>query len=172
MMGCHIRKIEHSDSEVLNTTNYPYLTCTIEAINLSEDMSIVSSKNDEICFFIYQNTDSGFKQPSIYRHNAIYDKTHYIHSFRITQPSLKSVTLVMIEEDSDRSIQVIDSIVANNLDSLKVFHIKEDYTNIRRILGDDDVLSMVELPEITTQTRYSIFGIHKMDKYEYAVTFK
>lgn len=148
------------------------LTCIITAINLSEDMSIISSKNDEIYYIIYQQNDSSKIPFSLYTFSTVFDQNHQIDSFSLDTLSVDNTTLVMVEEDSERDIYTLDSIVKQNLDSLNTFFINEDYTKIRSILGDDDILSIKHFPTIDSTIQYQINHIHKMDKYEYSIHFK
>ncbi len=169
-VGCKLRSTIDETSENHLRSGDSTLVCSIEALNLSEDMSVTSSKNDEVYFFIYDDVSKS--KLSTYRFNGVFDKDQTMHSFNIAAQALESVTLIVIEEDSDRPIRILDSLVGSNLDSLEVYFKTENYTDIRHILGDDDVLSIVRKKRIETGVGYSIIGIHKMDKYAYNVTFE
>ena len=148
------------------------LTCTIEAINLSEDMSIVSSKNDEIFFFIYSNLDSTYHQESTFSYNGVFDHQHLKQSFQIDTNRITNATVVIIEEDSGRPASTIDSIVSKNIQSLTAYYLETDYTKTRQILGDDDILYIQHFDTIDSSTTFTLKQIHKMDKYEYNIKFE
>ena len=169
--GCKIKRSISSDSNYGHTAKHKSrLTCTIEAVNLSEDMSVLSSQNDEIIVLFFNPSDSTDVPTRGQIAANIFTKKSDHFSFELDSNLSDTFVSVMIEEDSDAVSERIDSLVRHNIDSLTSYFEKNDYTQIRTILGDDDVLDIRTIT-YTDSLTFTIQGIHKMDKYKYHVSF-
>ncbi|MFT5724529.1 MAG: hypothetical protein ACI9JN_001648 [Bacteroidia bacterium] len=166
---CNSRHTGLTDSAVFESlsSNEMPNSITIKALNLSEDMGIVSSKNDEIMVFIYSDSKNLLKG----KHT--FTATDSIQTFPLQFVPDSNVVykLVLIEEDSDRSVAQLNEVVKNNLDSLQLFYNLRNYTKIRSVLSDDDILYISDVKNINAQTLIPIQGIHKVDKYHYLISF-
>ncbi len=138
----------------------------INAINLSEDMNLLASGNDEIFVFLYSDTDSTSELKMMMEFT--FSKSSKKDSVEIDFNIDDITTGVLIEEDSDRSINELEQIVAHHRDSLKTYYHKTQYKKIEKILGDDDVLYIGPINKDTT----IIEGIHKVDRYKYLISFE
>ena len=84
-------------------------TLTINAINLSEDMSLLSTMNDEVFLFIYDYSDTSELSTPLVSKKLIFDESHRIQSLGIQK--IKKRILFFIEEDSFRNSEQIEPIV-------------------------------------------------------------
>lgn len=146
----------------------------VSALDLSEDFSRMSSKNDEVVLLLYPLIDSiqiGETLVKTFHHFSDSNQT-YTHSY-VVASSKPSMLFFMIELDTERSIDVIDSIVrVHYVDLRKAYHTK-DYNTIQRILGDDDLIGYRKINY--TGTPFLVFnfkGYYKLDKYDYLFTFQ
>ena len=139
-------------------------TLSITAHNLSEDMSTLSTKNDEILVFIYDYSDTNKLVEPIFSKKLIFDeeiKTHHI----VFQKNATSV-LFLIEEDSYKNSKQIEPLVRAHFKELMKH---PTYTEIQKYLGDDDLLGF-QIITINTLS-FEMKGRYKLDKYHYSFSF-
>ncbi|MFN8415529.1 MAG: hypothetical protein U0U66_04275 [Cytophagaceae bacterium] len=148
----------------------------VRALDLSEDFSRMSSKNDEVLMLLYPVIDSTQLGDAIIKSYYQFSDSNrtFEHSFALTSPTSKqNMLFFMIELDTDRSVDMIDSIVKLHYIDLRNAYYAKDYNAIEKILGDDDVLGSLKLRE--KQSPYFMFnirGIYKLDKYDYSILMK
>lgn len=153
--------------------NMPQLT--IEAINLSEDLSRISTKNDELLLLTYELTQDDNLDSYIFKEEFILDEKIRSKSFafRLTEEQYESSFLfILMELDSDTPIERIDPVlriyhkeIVNSLDS-------NDYNEIEKYLADEDILGakIIKNLSIYKSQNFIIKGIHKLDRYEYLIS--
>jgi hypothetical protein len=140
------------------------------AKNLSEDMSLLATQNDEIILLLFPHSSASVPTKGLIV-SKIFTKDNNCYISKLDSTTVGSLTLVLLEQDSDATLTVIDSVVRNNIDSLTAYYRKSDYTKIRSVLGDDDVLGIRNIWVGDSAFTTSIIGFHKMDKYEYSISF-
>lgn len=137
----------------------------ISALNLSEDMSKLSTKNDEIFVFLYDHTDTNKLNSPIVSEKMIFDKMNLTHSVSFSQKD--NLILFFIEEDSFRNTEQIEPVVRVYF---KEIMNDKSYENIRKYLGEDDLLG-VQFINSKTST-FTISGMSSLDKYKYSFVIK
>ncbi len=162
------------DEPILTESDSVWVTLTAQ--NLSEDMSLFSTHNDEILFFIYVENDSALADP-IFTIQTIFDANHATQRiFWDSDSNLqgKSVFLVLIEQDDDLPIDHLDSIIRNHKPQIIRDFKANAYSSIRSYLGDEDVLGVrvVSLANLNEPIEIRMYGIHKADTYEYQIQIK
>ena len=150
-------------------TSAPSNFITITSKNLTEDVSIVSTKNDEIIFLIYSKPDKEYPElvASAY---FVMDKINTPRKFKINKKiDLKEdLVLVLLEIDTKQSIKQIEPIVRLNLNSILNNFIRGDLKKIKELLGDDDILTIQKSNFKTFIDKGVIVkGVHLFDAYEY-----
>lgn len=151
------------------------LTVSINALNLSEDMSkILSTKNDELLIFIYEKTDNGILGPPVLQQTMLLDLNHRKKNFLWKKDSSligRDLLFLMIEQDYETPIEQLDPIIRvqhkHIIDAFK----KRDYQKMRTYLGTEDFLGYKTLQNFSLATDYSfnIKGVYKLDLYEYEI---
>ena len=143
-----------------NATASQFDTLTINAINLSEDMSRLSTKNDEVFLFIYDYSDTSELSTPLVSKKLIFDESHRIQSLGIQK--IKKRILFFIEEDSFRNSEQIEPIVRIYFKEI----MKADgYQELKKYLGDDDLLGFQILESDTKEFNFA--GMSSLDKFEY-----
>lgn len=146
------------------------LSLSIEAIHLSEDMSRLSTKNDELLILIYESKDSlGLDKFLFSKQFKLDEKTRSRKIWFSTKNSLTKNKLLffLIEQDSDTPIEQIDLILRVHYKEIIDAFESKDYLEIGKFIGDEDVLGVKTISSLPSQFEFS--GIHKLDKYEYLV---
>ena len=153
------------------------LYLSIEAINLSEDMSRLSTKNDEILILIYELKDSLELDQFLYnKHLKLDDKNRSKKVWLSTNRELSKSRLILflIEQDSETPIEQIDPIIRVHYKQIINAYKSGNYLKIEKYLGDEDVLGIKTISKLDSETpaQFNFKGIHKLDKYEYSVSIE
>ena len=151
---------DEQQNEVLQTD-----TLIISAINLSEDMSSLSTKNDEVFVFIYEYLDTNELKAPLVSKKLIFDKNNPTH--KLVFPKKDNLILFFIEEDSLRESVEIEPIV--RVYFKEVIKAKS-YHEIEKYLGEDDLLGTIFINKNTST--FTISGRSSIDKYEYSFVIK
>lgn len=153
------------------------LKLTIKAINLSEDMSRLSTKNDEILILLYELKDSLELDQFLFSKQLKLDEKNRskIVWFSTNKELSKSrLILFLIEQDSGTPMEQIDPVIRVHYRPIINAYKSGDYLEIEKYLGDEDVLGIKTICELNTETpvQFSFNGIHKLDKYEYSISIE
>ncbi|MGZ4056903.1 MAG: hypothetical protein ACXVPU_03955 [Bacteroidia bacterium] len=149
----------------------------IQSTNLSEDMSTVSSNDDEILVLIYNYSDSTITgKPILSKYfvlnkNKMSDTIHYAD--KITGFN-NNIIFFLLEIDTDKKPEVIEASVRANFKGLIKAYQKRDYTEIEKYIGDDDVLGIKNIEDLKSKRPgyFEFSDIYKMDRFSYHITFK
>lgn len=145
----------------------------VRALDLSEDLSRMSSMNDEVVMLLYPVIDSIQLGDAIIKSYYQYSDSNrtFENSFALTSSTSKqNMLFFMIELDTDRSVDIIDSIVKLHYIDLRNAYYAKDYNAMEKILGDDDVLGSQKIYAIhSPYFMFNIKGYYKLDKYNYSV---
>ena len=148
----------------------------VEGLNLSEDMSSVSTKNDEVLLLIYKNEDSVKLGEPVLKKYLIFDSLHKSHSIIGPRPDSipENILLFLLEEDTGADVTLLDSVVRINHIKLKELFNKHDLAGITYILSDDDMLTVQSINNflVNKETIINIKGIIRADSYDYKITFR
>ena len=137
----------------------------ITALNLSEDMSRLSTKNDEVFVFIYDYSDTNELKAPLVSTKLIFDKDNLTYS--IFLPKTEKSILFFIEEDSFRNNEQIEPVVRVYFKEIRKCN---GYNELKKYLGEDDLLG-VKIFDSNTSS-FSLSGTSSLDKYEYNFLIK
>ena len=147
---------------------------TIEGINLSEDMSRLSTKNDEIFVLVYEYFDSlQLNEPLVSKKLLLAGKgaTKTFRASVKQELNIDRLLLLLIEQDSERPKEQLDLIIrVYHRELMEAYH-SNDYERIEKYLGDEDVLGIKVIEKFgkNDAVEFKLTGVHKLDKYEYNV---
>ena len=161
-----IKQVELSVTDSLNIS--------IEAINLSEDMSRLSTKNDEILILIYELKDSLELDQFLFSKQLKLDEKNRSKNFWLStnrEISKGQLILFLIEQDSETSVEQIDPILRIHYKPIIKAYKGGNYLEIEKYLGDEAVLGIKTISKLDSETpaQFNFNGIHKLDKYEYSI---
>lgn len=150
------------------------LNLSIEAINLSEDMSRLSTKNDEILILIYELKDSLPMDQFLFSKQLKLDEKNRSKNFWLTthrELTKGRLILFLIEQDADTPVEQIDPILRVHYKPIIKAYRGGNYLEIEKYLGDEDVLGIKTISKLDRETpaEFNFYGIHKLDKYEYSI---
>lgn len=175
VLSCKVER--NSDRKLLSTAllkRGDTINVIVEGVNLSEDMSIFSTQNDELFIFIYNYRFSSQLASPLFVDSVILDTANLVNkSHWILNEDLDEGDLIffLIESDSERPIGQIDTLIRqHHAELIKHFETLE-YSALETYLGDDDLLGVEIFSSyklIGTHT-FNISGVHRMDKYEYII---
>ncbi|MCE7997001.1 MAG: hypothetical protein HEP71_33895 [Roseivirga sp.] len=152
------------------------LTITIDALDLSEDMSkILSTKNDELLIFIYENKADGSLEAPLLQHTMVLDLNHKKKAFTWKKDSSllgKELLFVMIEQDYETPVEQLDPIIRIQHKHIIAAFKKRDYQTLRTYLGTEDFLGYKRLSNFSFDepVSFTITGVYKLDLYKYNIT--
>lgn len=152
------------------------LTITIDALNLSEDLSkTLSTKNDELLIFIYENKEDGSLDAPLIHHAMLLDLKHRKKHFTWKKDSSlagKDLLFIMLEQDYDTPVAQLDPIIRVQHEHIIAAFKKRDYRTLRKYLGTEDFLGYKKLLDFSADESYNftITGVYKLDLYEYIIT--
>ena len=150
------------------------LFITLRGIDLSEDMSRLSTKNDEILVLIYNYMDSLELNGPLVHKKLTFARTGASKSFpwKVKEPLVTGKLLfLLIEQDSDIPVEQIDPVIRVYHHDLIEAYKAKDYGRIEKYLGDEDLLGVQVINKLEkgTQIEFRLRGVYKLDKYEYQV---
>lgn len=149
----------------------------VQSTNLSEDMSTLSSNDDELVIFIYNYSDSTITSKPIFssyfilNKNKMCDTIHYAD--KINEQN-NNIIFFLLEMDSDKKLEEIEPSVSNHYKELIAVYNKKDYTEIEKHIGDDDLLGMMRIENLKSNRplTFEFNDIYKMDRFSYSITLK
>lgn len=143
-------------------------TLWIRGVNLSEDMSTLSSRNDEMLLIIYAYEDSTSVSAPVVMEYFVLDSLTKEKS--ITVPcSPNQALILLLELDTHRSPEQIEARVRPNLRRLRNFHKANDRNGIQQLIGDEDIMGIRLLPALCGKRTFSFSGRYKLDKFSYTL---
>ncbi len=150
------------------------LSITISSNDLSEDLSPLSTGNDELLFLLYSESDSNNSLELLIDKSFIFDSV--IHKFNIIKNiNINSdLILFLIEVDTkENSIQIEPVIRAYHSEISKAAE-QGNATKISEYLGDNDLLGTYSFhkKEIAQKKIVNFNGINLFDSYEYQIEFE
>lgn len=161
------------ESEPVQLTDLDSISIQIEAVNLSEDMSMVSSKNDELLLMLYQINDSATPGEVVMIKRSVFDANRRVQEFRlplIHKIASDSLMCFLIEQDTDSPVEQLESAILVHFPSIIQAYQSRDYIALEKYLGDEDLLGVKKIPTRSLGPISIRFrGVHKLDKYDYKV---
>ena len=167
-------KIENLKSKIDENQT---IVCEIVALDLSENLSRISTKNDELILLIYQNGKTNDLPNLIFQEYFVLDSLDNSNqfSFNISEKTDTILTFVLIEMDSKKTLEQIEPVVRINLDNMYETKISEEKKSITKFLGDDDLLGIekIYLSDFISKNSAIVFeGVKIFDWYNYEILIK
>lgn len=144
---------------------------TVSSSNLSEDLTIASSKSDELILLIYEFSDESeeLNKPTLVRNfNLREGKMETSFDWKTANGISQNYLLFLIEVDSDKSDLQIDPILRIHHRRIIERFENRDYLGIEKYLGDEDLLGY---RKFSVPSTHQLRGVYKLDKFDYSITF-
>lgn len=142
---------------------------TIKSTNLSEDMSISLTKDDELLMIIYNSSDSAKELASPlleYRFNFNDSVKHDSIIWSHQKNQSKEYLLFLIELDSDKTNLEIEPVFRLHYNQIINCFKNKNYSCLESYLGDEDLLGF---QNFIVPSKINLNGRHKLDKYNYTI---
>jgi hypothetical protein len=148
-------------------------TLTIKAIDLSEDMSLMSSKNDELLFLIYKAPVVGplLDSPAFVK-SFVLDTANRTKAFDINIDKDENYFLFLIEMDDDRTTEQIDPVIRIYNRPVITIYQKQLYEDLYKYLGDNDLVGFLDLKGSDSGKEYRIQGRQNLDPFNYLIQIR
>lgn len=138
------------------------VSLTIQANNLAEDFTLLSSQKDEIQLVVLND--------SFIVHSQYFEMTKDSDTFQTnfqTQDPLFQFFLV--ERDSYKTNSEIDSIILRDLKTIRECYTSRKYSEIYSILGNDDLIGFASLKSDSLPESILFDGVHLFDRFIYEI---
>ncbi len=149
------------------------LTVRVEAKELSEDLHVLSSKNDEILLLIYEQIDSVAPMQLVLKSQLKFDQTNRVQEFKAPLekwPIVGELLLFLIEQDSETPLAQLDPIISIQRHEIINAYRNGDYVMMEEYLGDEDVLGIKHISNWDQgNVNIEFKGYYKLDKFEYSI---
>jgi hypothetical protein len=147
----------------------------IRAIDLTEDMSSLSSNNDELNILVYEVIDSLKRVSLKYSSSFTLTKQSNIKQlsyFNTDNLSGKIYSIVLIERDTDQSTNEIEKMISSRYFEIASYYFKKGNFGIEEFIGDNDIIGIKSIHEMdrSETVDFGFRGFFKLDKYEYRLT--
>ncbi|HEX5171430.1 MAG TPA: hypothetical protein VFW11_19770 [Cyclobacteriaceae bacterium] len=151
------------------------LRVTINGQNLSEDMSTLSSRNDEVLLLIYSYDDTiKLKQPLLLSYFVL-DSANRKKMMTLAAPEpAGDLLLVLAELDTDRNPEQVERLIRKNFRAITACIEKRDLISLKNYIGDDDILGtkVIQEKDFARGILFAFQGRYKLDKYLYKIDIK
>ncbi len=141
----------------------------VSSTDLSEDMSLSSTKNDELLLLIYKiENDTTPLRELVYDTAFVFDKDRRVIQLEWMGQENSKYLYFLLELDSDKTSVQLDPVLRIYYKEVLAAFNKRDYTAIEKYLGDEDVLvaNYFTIPHAEDHK-----GVYKADKYHYSLNF-
>lgn len=143
----------------------------IQADNLTEDASVLSTQEDEVLIYLYQHLNGG-KLESLYSAAHVFsESSREFYEVLNLEIASDNLLLVLLEQDSDKTIDEYHDIIQTNSRLMTLHHSVKDYKAIESYLGDDDIIAIQWIKYHDNQMQIH-HGSHRGDQYEYQSMLK
>lgn len=153
------------------------ISIEIIANNLTEDMSSVSSKNDEVTVLVFEVNDSIKHTDLIY--SASFTLTSSSNKKKVAWSNQldltgKNISILVIERDTDQNAEEIISSISSKYFEITSFYKTNGNFKIEPLLGDNDIIGIKTLSNFENKNvfNFQFRGYFKLDKYEYLLSLK
>lgn len=157
--------------------NLDSIEITIYAYNLSEDMSVFSTMNDEVIIQIYELSDKMYLEEPILSEERIFDEINRTSKIILAEESIKEnnqYLLLITEYDYKKTDFQRNPVIRIHYKEIKEFYTKKDRTKLDEYLGSDELLGLSELTgkEIQEGIELTYEGYQNLEKYKYNISIK
>ena len=165
-----VKEVRNTSTDILITKDS--VSVVVEALNLSEDMSRLSTKNDELLLLLYKMGPAETLDKYIWNKQFVLDQSASKIQLSISKPLLETSStylLVLIEQDSETPLEQIDPIIRVHYNQLLKAYKNRNYREIEKFIGDEDILG---IKTITYQAQGAAIelrftGMQRLDQYDY-----
>lgn len=167
--GCRLQlPVSRTVYQPISSIAFPVTTHAVlfEAYNLSEDMSIISTHDDELVLFIVSHDTICFKGDTTF--STVPSRFQGRYETNIDDSSIL-FDVILFEIDSRRKSDDFIPIVATKRDKLKELFETNDYQGIRGLIQEDDLLFYKQVAASELLRGVEISGAHKGDRYHYSI---
>jgi hypothetical protein len=170
---------KQSQSITASEDGYQYIPDSIkliiQAVDLTEDMSSLSSKNDELTILIYEVIDPAklvvlkYSNSFTMTKRSDFKKLAFSNSFNVNG---KTYSVVLIERDTDQTTDEIEKMVSSRYFELTSYYLKNGNFGIEEFLDDNDIVGIKIINDLggNNEVDFRFSGFFKLDKYEYRLT--
>jgi hypothetical protein len=149
------------------------LAIYIEALNLIEDGTVMSSQSDEVICLLYQELDSAKAIIKMITSFTL-SKQHKEKTLAVPQDTVSKAhpyCIFILEQDTDRQVSEIATLVSSRYYELKRSFRKSGNFASESIIGDDDIIGIHEFRALTRKMKTTVTfqGIYKLDRFDYRV---
>jgi hypothetical protein len=177
--SCSNRLFQHGQGQVKSnpTVESVIYNFSLLALDLTEDVSRISTKNDELVILLYRDTLSQECPDLIYQDYFIIDSLKTKKSF-VLYDSLKynsNLTFVFIEVDTKKSLTQIETLVGINLEDISKAQLSGNSKFLSQLLGDDDLIGIKKISTSDLKNKSVVVdfkGIRLFDPYHYQLEIK
>jgi hypothetical protein len=156
-------------------SNNDSISVTINAINLSEDMSTLSSKNDEMLLLVYDFSDTSKLSSPLLADYFVLDSATRKKQVQFSSiEASHDVILVLAELDTDKAPEQVEKLIRKNFFLIMDCLDKKDLIALQKYIGDDDIIGIKVIKEVdrTKGIDFSFQGRYKLDKFLYKIEVK
>ncbi len=134
--------------------------------NLTEDVSSLTTKNDELLLYVFELIDDTVNVISL--HQFELDQQHQKQIITSEELINDSLYFFLLEMDSQEPIDAIIKKVNDNINVIIKSHFELNTRKIKEVLGDEDVISAKKIGD--KNIKFIETGFHLFDKYVYQIT--
>jgi hypothetical protein len=174
--GCKARELIAIKKNAGNTATTLSPTAPLKIImsstNLSEDMSTLSTNNDELSLLIYEFSDSTIVGAPLVSRYTVFDKNRKCDTLIVNNaPQLigKDLIVFLLEMDSDKKTEQVDPLIRKNYSALARAYIAKNYLEIEHLIGDDDILGIEMIGNLKHPETIQFSDVHRMDRFDYTI---
>ena len=150
------------------------ITVTIEGINLSEDMSTMSSKNDELLMLVYDYADTTKLTKPLLAEYFVLDSLHRTNKFTFfyKTPPAGKLLFFLIEIDTQKTEAEVEAMVRKQYRKIMALFTAKDMEGLRKCIGDEDIMGIkvIDSADLSGKYPFSFKGRYKLDKFHYALS--
>lgn len=157
------------------SANQDSLSVTITGVNLSEDMSTLSSKNDELLLLLYSFDDTIRLKEPLMTEYFVLDSVNRKQTMTFPTPSTSTdVLLILAELDTERSPDQVEKLIRKNFKSIMNCLEKRDLVTLRQYIDDDDVIGIktIKTNNLSRGITFSFQGRYKLDKFLFRIEIR
>jgi hypothetical protein len=165
-----IRKNSGNPVVVLSAT--APLKIITSSSNLSEDMSTLSTNNDELVLLVYRFSDSTITGTPLASMYTVFDKNKKCDTLVCTNTADllgKDLIIFLLEMDSDKKAAQVDPLIRQHYPELAKAYVMKNYLEIEKLIGDDDILGIEMIDALKYPETIRFSDIHRMDRFDYTI---
>lgn len=158
---------------LLAQTDSTTCTLTVKAIDLSENMSRLSTKDDEVIFLLYKKTNAAETlHAPVYLTEFVLDSARKEKSLANIRLQNSTYLVFILERDDERTLEQIDPIFRVYYLEIAKLYAKKDWLGLEKYMGDSDLLGYAEVSLSGSESEIEFKARQNMDSYHYKLSIK